>query len=186
MSPGRYRTAADADPEHLEPSQPRRSKPRRTPWAGDRPLPAHRHIGHPHRYPTWELRNFATLSFSRLLSRRQPRARVPDLVGSRPPRPYHFPARIQSFQAVAAPFPGDSVFKSERLQTENRKSPFCPPSRREKAATTTAHRGRPEELKNDRSTNSASPKQNAQKSTPLVSAENRAQGAEPRGPKAAA
>src|SRR5277367_3807412 len=34
VSLGRYRTAADADPEHLEPSQPRRSKPRRTPWAG--------------------------------------------------------------------------------------------------------------------------------------------------------
>jgi hypothetical protein len=30
-------------------------------------------------------------------------------VGSRLPRPYHFRARIQSFQAVAAPFPGDSV-----------------------------------------------------------------------------
>ena len=28
--------------------------------------------------------------------------------GSRLPRPYHFRARIQSFQAVAAPFPGDS------------------------------------------------------------------------------
>jgi len=27
--------------------------------------------------------------------------------GSRLPRPYHFRARIQSFQAVAAPFPGD-------------------------------------------------------------------------------
>src|SRR5271169_1207159 len=56
----------------------------------------------------WELRNFATLSF---LGRQpesahgQPRARVPDLVGSRLPRPYHFRARIQSFQAVAAPFP---------------------------------------------------------------------------------
>ncbi len=36
----------------------------------------------------------------------QPRARVPDIVGARLPRPYHFPARIQSFQAVAAPFPG--------------------------------------------------------------------------------
>src|SRR5271163_2120859 len=34
VSLGRYRTAPDADPEHLEPSQPRRSKPRRTPWAG--------------------------------------------------------------------------------------------------------------------------------------------------------
>ena len=42
----------------------------------------------------------------------QPRARVPHLVASRPPRPYHFPARIQSFQTVAAPFPGDSVLPS--------------------------------------------------------------------------
>jgi hypothetical protein len=39
----------------------------------------------------------------------QPRARVPDLVGSRLPSPYHFGARIQSFQGVAAPFAGDSV-----------------------------------------------------------------------------
>ena len=39
----------------------------------------------------------------------QPRARVPHLVGSMLPRPCHFPAGIQSFQAVAAPFPGDSV-----------------------------------------------------------------------------
>ena len=39
----------------------------------------------------------------------QLRAGVLDLVGLRLPRPYHFPARIQSFQAVAAPFPGDSV-----------------------------------------------------------------------------
>ena len=54
--------------------------------------------------------NFATLSF---LGRQpesahgQSRARVPYLVGSRLPRPYQFRARIQSFQAVAAPFPGD-------------------------------------------------------------------------------
>src|SRR5271155_539810 len=34
-------------------------------------------------------------------------ARILHLVGSRLPRPYHFPARIQSFQAVAAPFPGE-------------------------------------------------------------------------------
>src|SRR5271166_1933482 len=33
-------------------------------------------------------------------------APVPDLVGSSPPGPYHFRARIQSFQADAAPFPG--------------------------------------------------------------------------------
>jgi hypothetical protein len=38
---------------------------------------------------------------------RGPRGRVPDVVGSRLPRPYHFRAQIQSFQAVAAPFPGD-------------------------------------------------------------------------------
>ena len=37
----------------------------------------------------------------------RPRGRVPHLVGSRLPRRYHFRARIQSFQAVAAPFPGD-------------------------------------------------------------------------------
>jgi hypothetical protein len=59
--------------------------------------------------------NFATsqLRHSRGLSgvaHGQPRARVPDLVGSRFPSPYHFWAWIQSFQAVAAPFPGDSVF----------------------------------------------------------------------------
>ena len=37
----------------------------------------------------------------------RPRDRVLYLVGPRLPRPYHFPARIQSFQAVAAPFPGE-------------------------------------------------------------------------------
>ena len=37
---------------------------------------------------------------------------VPDLVGSTPPRPYHFRALIQSFQVVAAPFPGDSGLPS--------------------------------------------------------------------------
>jgi hypothetical protein len=42
----------------------------------------------------------------------QPRARVPHLVGSRLPSPYHFQARIQSFQAFAAPFPGDSILPS--------------------------------------------------------------------------
>jgi hypothetical protein len=41
----------------------------------------------------------------------RPRGRVPDVVGSKLPRPYHFPARIQSFQAVAAPFPGDPTAK---------------------------------------------------------------------------
>ena len=44
-----------------------------------------------------------------MLAPRQPRTHVPDLVGSRFPSPYHFRARIQSFQGVAAPFPGDSV-----------------------------------------------------------------------------
>jgi hypothetical protein len=36
----------------------------------------------------------------------QPRAQIPYLVASKPPRPYQFAARIQSFQSVAAPFPG--------------------------------------------------------------------------------
>src|SRR5271154_6096174 len=46
--------------------------------------------------------------------------RVPDLVGSRLPSPYHFRARIQSFQAVAAPFPGDSVLLSRRPPGDRR------------------------------------------------------------------
>ena len=51
----------------------------------------------------------------------QPRARLPDLVSSRFPSPYHFPARIQSFQAVAAPFPGDSVLSSRPLEPRSRR-----------------------------------------------------------------
>ena len=43
------------------------------------------------------------------VARGQPRVCVPHLVGSRLPSPYHSRARIQSFQGVAAPFPGDSV-----------------------------------------------------------------------------
>jgi hypothetical protein len=43
---------------------------------------------------------------------RQLRARVPHLVGPRLPSPYHFPARIQFFQAFAAPFPATSVLPS--------------------------------------------------------------------------
>ncbi len=45
----------------------------------------------------------------------QPRAPLLHLVGSRLPSPYHFRARIQSFQPVAAPFPGDSVLPSGPL-----------------------------------------------------------------------
>jgi hypothetical protein len=51
----------------------------------------------------------------------RPRARVPHLVGSRLPRPYQFRARIQSFQAVAASFPGDSVFPSGTLAPRSRR-----------------------------------------------------------------
>ena len=50
------------------------------------------------------------LCHSRGVAHDQPRARLLHLVGSRLPSPYHFRARIQSFQPVAAPFPGDSVF----------------------------------------------------------------------------
>src|SRR5271163_966509 len=45
----------------------------------------------------------------------QPRGRIPDLVGSRLPSPYHFRARIQSFQAVAAPFRGDPFLPSASI-----------------------------------------------------------------------
>ena len=49
-------------------------------------------------------------SFSRLGCPGRARSpAVPDVVGPRLPRPYHFRARIQSFQTVAAPFPGDSA-----------------------------------------------------------------------------
>src|SRR5271170_5566208 len=52
---------------------------------------------------------------SAYIAARQPKwrkvGRVPDVVGSRLPRPYHFRARIQSFQAVAAPFPVDATVK---------------------------------------------------------------------------
>src|SRR5271156_3136056 len=49
----------------------------------------------------------------------RPRARVPHLVGSRLPSPYHFRARIQSFQGIAAPFPGDSTLSSDPLAPRN-------------------------------------------------------------------
>jgi hypothetical protein len=48
--------------------------------------------------------------------------RIPDIVGSRLPRPYHSRARIQSFQAVAAPFPGDSVLPSGPLAPRPRRA----------------------------------------------------------------
>ena len=49
-------------------------------------------------------RNEALLSVG---ARGRPRARIPDVVAWRLARPYHFRARIQSFQVVAAPFPGN-------------------------------------------------------------------------------
>jgi hypothetical protein len=39
----------------------------------------------------------------------QPRAGVPDVVGSRRPSPYNFRAGIQSFQGVVAQFPGETL-----------------------------------------------------------------------------
>ena len=56
-----------------------------------------------------------------ILAHGQPRAPVLDLVGSTLPRPYHFRALIQSFQEVAAPFPGDFC-----------RQPLAPRSRRPK------------------------------------------------------
>ena len=57
----------------------------------------------------WSL---STLAFSQLSvgAHGPPRGRVPDVVASRLLRPHHFPALIQSFQSVAAPFPGNSGF----------------------------------------------------------------------------
>ena len=76
-----------------------------------------------------------------ILAVRQPEPRtvsrtalVPDLVGSRLPSPYHFRARIQSFQAVAAPFPGDSVLPS---------GPLAPRSPRPKRQRQSARRSLP-------------------------------------------
>jgi hypothetical protein len=68
--------------------------------------------------------------------------RVPDLVGSRPPSPYHFRARIQSFQAVAAPFPGGSVLPAPRGQSP---TPLHLPAKRrgEQTASRTSVRMRP-------------------------------------------
>src|SRR5277367_2300730 len=45
---------------------------------------------------------------------RQPRAGLPDVVGSGITSPYDFRARIHSFQGVAAPFAEDSVGLSRR------------------------------------------------------------------------
>jgi hypothetical protein len=67
---------------------------------------------------------------------RSPRGGIPDLVGSRLPGPYHFRARIQSFQAVAAPFPGNSALPSAsraaipataawELRNQPKSNPLC-------------------------------------------------------------
>jgi hypothetical protein len=61
-----------------------------------------------------QLGNLVTFNFGILAalgrSARSAARLVPDVVASRLLRPYHFPALIQSFQSVAAPFPGDSDF----------------------------------------------------------------------------
>ena len=49
-----------------------------------------------------------------ILAAHQPPAGAPDVVGSRLPSPYQLRARIQSFQAIAAPFPGDFLSPSSR------------------------------------------------------------------------
>jgi hypothetical protein len=56
------------------------------------------------RWRCGRFRNEALLSVG---TRGRPRARIPDVVAWRLPRPYQFRARIQSFQVVAAPFPGN-------------------------------------------------------------------------------
>jgi hypothetical protein len=69
----------------------------------------------------------------------QPRARLLHLVGSRLPGPHHFRARIQSFQPVAAPFPGDSVLPS---------GPLAPRFRRPKRLCSNTN-DRPGDLRRD-------------------------------------
>ena len=75
-----------------------------------------------------QLRNFV------IPAARRPEARtvgrVPDLVGSRLPSPYHFRARIQSFQAVAVPFRGGRPSKRSPMSTK--RSRGCERRRRNK------------------------------------------------------
>jgi hypothetical protein len=70
----------------------------------------------------------------------RPRARAPDLVGSRLPSPYHFRARIQSFQGVAAPFPGGSALSSDPLAPRNFLRDRIDPSKDLAAAAGARHR----------------------------------------------
>src|SRR5271163_154415 len=62
--------------------------------------------------------NSATLSFLRLVGRSRAWSVARPCTtscGFAASEPYHFRARIQSFQAVAAPFPGDSILPSRPL-----------------------------------------------------------------------
>ena len=71
---------------------------------------------------TTTLVTFDSVILAALRAHGELRARIPHLVASRLPRPYHFRARIQSFQAVAAPFPGDSVLPSGPLAPRSRRT----------------------------------------------------------------
>jgi hypothetical protein len=64
------------------------------------------------RQPLAPANSKTTRHFRASLAGEHARAPAPHLVGLRFPRPYHFPARIQSFQCLAATFPGDSVCRS--------------------------------------------------------------------------
>jgi hypothetical protein len=103
----------------------------------------------------------STLSFLRLSvgAHGQHLARVLDIVASRHPRPYHFRALIQSFQAVAAPFPGDSVLPSDPLARGRNASvqKFAPDWARE--AATRPGSKRPADLEKHPSMNLVSPKE---------------------------
>ena len=52
---------------------------------------------------------------------RPQRRLAPDVVGPSLPRPYHFPARNQSFQHFAAPFPGDHASLSGTHARQSRR-----------------------------------------------------------------
>jgi hypothetical protein len=71
-----------------------------------------------------QLCNFVVLPAPEPETRTISRAPCTRFAGSRLPSPYHFPARIQSFQAVAAPFLGDSVFKSRTVADSKSQVPI--------------------------------------------------------------
>ena len=131
MSPGRYRTAADADPENLRTfaTSPQQAAPHPI---GRRPAvarpPTHRP---PPPLPAWELRNFSQLPKTGIsvihrgsaarAAPGQPPVGVPESSGSEASETIPFPGADSIFSTVAPPFPGNFRFC--------RRPPLAPRSR---------------------------------------------------------